>query len=294
MRNNCAKKCIRLVNFNTPMQRSSKQVNSSVERSYYDNPDHWVPQRFNELEHTRAQLTIEWIPDNVTSILDTGCGNGIITNLLQKNFFTIGLDRSLAALHWVQAPRCQADASLLPFKNNAFDLVISAEVIEHLPVTIYKKALIEIGRVAQHYILLTVPYCEDLDLAQIICPVCGCHFNRNYHMRSFQFADLENLFPTKMNIELVQITGIGTNTIRSFSKVWKYYRSIRRKTLNLASIFPKTARCPQCQYTPSISVFNTTAPSVKKSSAIKRYLRFLQWPKKQTSMWWLALYKKRS
>ena len=50
----------------------------------------------------------------------------------------------------------EGDLTALPFADDAFDLVVSTEVLEHLPEP--EKALRELGRVSGGHLFLTVPH----------------------------------------------------------------------------------------------------------------------------------------
>src|SRR3989344_4320899 len=84
--------------------------------------------------------------------LDVACGDGYVEHLSPK---TVGLDFSLAAL--IKAKKngarflVQATAEALPFKDNAFDLVICAGSLEHFGDP--EKAISEMARVARIQIL---------------------------------------------------------------------------------------------------------------------------------------------
>lgn len=77
---------------------------------------------------------------STTSILDSGCGNGLSVDLLARGGFD-AWGHDLSALRkWQWREREQrerlvvADALRLPFPNAAFDFVLSSGVIEHLGV----------------------------------------------------------------------------------------------------------------------------------------------------------------
>jgi SAM-dependent methyltransferase len=66
-------------------------------------------------------------------VLDAGCGS---TQLLNRFPHTVGMDYSLRKLRFMRRPgRRLVNASTfdLPFRNEAFEVVISSQVIEHLP-----------------------------------------------------------------------------------------------------------------------------------------------------------------
>ncbi len=75
-----------------------------------------------------------------SKILDVGCGNGLSARLLnQADFDVVGTDISplfLAEAREWENPRLRyhvCDVLELPFESEAFDLICSNELIEHLP-----------------------------------------------------------------------------------------------------------------------------------------------------------------
>jgi SAM-dependent methyltransferase len=165
-------------------------------RNYFDNPEIWDPSfwknRSDDIE--RARLVGDWLPQEISSILDVGCGNGVYTNLQEANQLKIGLDLSRPALKYVSAPRLQASAAELPFANASFDCSVCMEMLEHLPVSIYQITLDELKRVSRRYILITVPYNENLYYDNIVCPVCLCRFHPYHHVRQYSEDSFQGLF----------------------------------------------------------------------------------------------------
>ena len=108
-------------------------LRNSVKSADYDHRafDSWVPlQRYWQRERFRI---IRVMAEGRTRILDIGCGSSRIIQSLPQ---AVGMDMQLRKLRWLRAPGRQlVQASLmeLPFKNRAFDCVISSEVIEHIP-----------------------------------------------------------------------------------------------------------------------------------------------------------------
>lgn len=72
-------------------------------------------------------------------VLDLGCGNGRLTELLKDlDIKYIGIDSSeklisLAKKKYPNYEFLKADALKLPFENNSFDKVISIAVLHHIP-----------------------------------------------------------------------------------------------------------------------------------------------------------------
>ena len=66
-----------------------------------------------------------------------------------------------------------ANAADLPFPDAAFDMVTCAEVIEHIPSPALERACREMARVARRYVLVGVPYRQDLRHGRTTCAACG-------------------------------------------------------------------------------------------------------------------------
>lgn len=254
-----------------------------MQTSSFEMPDFWATrERPGEVEVGRARLALEWLPAEVSSILDLGCGNGVFINQVTGRP-GVGMDRSLAALRYVRVPCCQADAGALPFADYSFDAVVAMELIEHLPVPIYPVALAEMVRVARHYLLLTVPYRENLTLGHIACPSCGCRFHPSSHVRRFDRPDLEQLF-SPYSFSPVRIEGIVPRETLRWPGLRRRLAQFRRRIS-----FPRYAVCPQCRYTlPAASSPAASPAPVGGLGAIGRRL----WPKQWTYFWWMALYEK--
>ncbi|WP_236222625.1 glycosyltransferase [Pseudomonas asiatica] len=163
------------------------------EFAYFSQSDLWDRDAVSE-QLAVAEDLIELIPDGVTSILDAGCGNGTVTNKLAKHWDVVGCDLSESAVRHVKAPALVADLSCIPFADSHFDMVLSSDVIEHLPDAIYAQALSEMARVSSRYILIAVPYRETLQAAEVHCPKCGTDYHAHLHQRSYTLEDAISLF----------------------------------------------------------------------------------------------------
>jgi SAM-dependent methyltransferase len=98
------------------------------------------------------------------SILDVGCGEGVVSERLADSTgaATVGVDLGDETLRaeWGARERGSlsfraASAYALPFEEGSFDLVCALEVLEHLERP--RVALAEIGRVARDAVLVSVP-----------------------------------------------------------------------------------------------------------------------------------------
>jgi glycosyltransferase involved in cell wall biosynthesis len=98
------------------------------------------------------------------SILDVGCGEGIVTERLAavSGSATVGVDLGTEALQkeWQRREGgrlsfCPGSAYDLPFEDGSFDLVCALEVLEHLERP--REALAELARVSSGSVLVSVP-----------------------------------------------------------------------------------------------------------------------------------------
>lgn len=99
----------------------------------------------------------------IKSVLDIGCGEGFILNKLKEEGIGKsweGIDYSKEAIEI--GKKTHPNLSLKQgsiydskFKDNSFDLVVCTEVLEHLKEP--KKALKEVIRISNKYVLLSVP-----------------------------------------------------------------------------------------------------------------------------------------
>src|SRR3954447_5946541 len=95
-----------------------------------------------------------WVYDNVrekASVLDVGCGAGMLALLKRKNVTLVGVDLSdecaAAARRNGYDETARAELKSLPFPDASFDYVVSLDVIGHIPAEDKDEVLGEIKRV---------------------------------------------------------------------------------------------------------------------------------------------------
>jgi ubiquinone/menaquinone biosynthesis C-methylase UbiE len=102
-------------------------------------------------------------PLRADSILDAGCGEGFTMNKLLENNLAKkieGIEYSNESVNFGKKlfPNLaikQANIYELPYKDNAFDLIMCTEVLEHLEKP--ARALEEMLRVSKKYLVISVP-----------------------------------------------------------------------------------------------------------------------------------------
>jgi SAM-dependent methyltransferase len=114
------------------MDPNAYQVMAQVERNHW-----WFRGRRKILAGLLSELSPS-LPDGA-SVLDVGCGTGANRQVLARDGrYTVGIDYSAVPLELERdhdlehSARVQGDAERLPFRDEAFDLVVSLDVLEHL------------------------------------------------------------------------------------------------------------------------------------------------------------------
>jgi ubiquinone/menaquinone biosynthesis C-methylase UbiE len=264
---------------------------TNIEKEYYEIDDFWKSDHIADIEMQRVKATYSLIPSDVSSICDVGCGNGIFLNyLIDKQRFSRlhGCDRSNAALKYVKTEKTLCSIDSLPFETSSFEMVTALEVIEHLPMLIYKKALSEICRVSSKYVIITVPNNELLELHFIICPQCKTHFNQDYHMRSYTTNDVDVLFDS---LGYKNISTIELGEYYEYYYPKQIYRFIKKKIPQNINPFPFKIPCPVCSYfIPPVDKSVNISPI--KVSFLKSNIKKILIKKITKYMWIAGIYKK--
>lgn len=197
-------------------------------------------------EMARLRAVVDAIPAGARRVLDVGCGAGIALHLVAERrpeIEAVGLELSARAaaagraLFGVEIVQGSADA--LPFADEAFDVVLATELLEHLPFGVYERACAEIARVAAEAVVVTVPFREQR--AQVRCPACGCRFHPFYHLRSFDETALATLLPGFERVELhVTWTRGHFPGLRTARRI--------KAALGRPAPLPRHTLCPQCGF----------------------------------------------
>ncbi len=261
-----------------------KDIITNTQKSFYDDLAKWG-REYHQIDLERARLVTQAVPRDVKKILDLGSGDGLVFNTLREaGHDPVAFDLSRIALKYIQGNKLvQGTASNLPFSSNSFDSVIACEVLEHIPNLLLDSVLEELKRVTKKYILITVPYKENLEINYACCQACGSIFNGAYHVRSFHEDDIKSLFKDFRCVRLKGIVEI-LNPDRTFSL--ELY--VRHHLANEYLYSGPSVKCPLC-----------LSPVKKKPArnwigwlaACLRY--FYRIPvRKKTPLWYLAAYKK--
>jgi SAM-dependent methyltransferase len=266
-------------------------TNLSAEQQSYERDELWDPEIFTAENHQqRLGILTQHVPPDVRTILDVGCGGGAwlhgLANGPRRFTRLCGVERSLAALKFVQTEKYQASIDRLPFRDREFDLVASFEVIEHLPVGVFELALRELSRTAAKYLMVSVPNNENLEESLVRCPVCRTRYSPDYHMRSFDRVKLGSLYDDFgfRNTELFEMYPLTYN---------KWSKQIRRVLgFGRENALRWYAICPVCRHTPDIGPPTpNSSEQVLHNNRLKEMIKKV-WPKEVRYEWLAAVYRR--
>src|SRR5262245_55293200 len=146
-------------------------IDSNDNRALYEldavwNSDYYLEDSYYQ---TKVRLIQGMITDGVRTIMDVGCGNGANLDRLNAGYWTVGADRSMAAIRHLKGRPVQLSADFLPFKDRSFEVVMSHQMLEHLPEDIFIRAVQELARISSKYLLVSVPYRDRLKQHRDCC-----------------------------------------------------------------------------------------------------------------------------
>ena len=159
-----------------------------------------------EREALRIDSLEAMLPDGISSLLEIGSRDGRVTRMLVQHSQTVtALDLEVPSLSLERVTCVQGDVTRLQFADESFDCVVCTEVLEHVPSL--GQACAELARVTKKWLLVGVPYDQDLRLGRMTCAECG-RVNPPYgHVNRFSEARLEACFPS---LKLERVAKLGS------------------------------------------------------------------------------------
>lgn len=160
------------------------------------------------LEEMRS--LIEPLP--VRHLLDAGCGEAFILSMLRQARpdleVAVGIDIDSDALgrgHDLSpaVPLMEADILHLPYRTDSFDVVICAEVLEHL--THPEEALAELCRVSRKYCLVSVPHEPFFRLSNLLRGKSVSRLGNDIeHHQNWSLAGFTSFLKDQLDVEIVK------------------------------------------------------------------------------------------
>jgi len=169
--------------------------------------------RRSALEQERIGSLLSLIPLSVESVMDAGARDGYVSRLLATRCQEVtALDLETPKIDHDQIRCVRGDITELDFEDNSFDMILCAEVLEHLHAPSLAAACSELQRVTAEYLLIGVPYQQDTRLGCTTCYTCG-HTNPPWsHVGVFDESKLQELFD---GMEIVATALVGSHKQRT-------------------------------------------------------------------------------
>ena len=212
----------------------------SQDRQLYESAQVWN-QRLQAGQKNLMRAIRHFFPEGIRSALDVGCGDGKITHTLASGFGVpfVGLDSSVEALSRCRFRTVVGDATCLPFEGGEFEFVMTNDMLEHLPEELEAQAWRELFRVAEKWVMVSVPFREELLDATAQCHGCGAKYHVNWHKRSYDIHQLLSRAQGGWRPVAIVLSG------EPWSPMHPLETRFRREVLGEWSGWAKTI-CPKC------------------------------------------------
>ena len=178
-----------------------------------------VDYRESELERARTADLLELASCAEGTALDVGSRDGHLAVLLADRYRHVtALDLAPFDLVDKRISCVTGDVRRLAFADSSFDLVICAEVLEHIPASDLEAACGELVRVTRRHLLIGVPYRQDIRFGRTTCIRCGARNPPWGHVNQFDESRLHGLFPglAVERTNFVGVNGQSTNFVAAF------------------------------------------------------------------------------
>lgn len=120
-------------------------------KNFYLNKNYITKDRWNNYWY---QIDAVRTFKEAVSVLEIGPGGKIVADLLTKFGFVV---KTLDVNENVE-PDYVASADNMPLEDKSFDVVLAAEILEHLPFDKFDKTLAEMKRVAREGVVISLPH----------------------------------------------------------------------------------------------------------------------------------------
>jgi SAM-dependent methyltransferase len=189
------------------MQAIDGRSASKIEMSTYRN---------KPLEQERITDLMNIIPKGPKgqdSVLDVGARDGYLSRLLTEHFASVtALDLEKPSIAHDRINCVEGDVTRLEFPSGSFDVVLCAEVLEHIPGKGLEQACRELSRVAKSHVVIGAPYRQDTRLGRTTCQSCGRSNPPWGHVNVFDERRFTELFHP---LQKIGVTFVGSSRSRT-------------------------------------------------------------------------------
>lgn len=153
----------------------------------------------------------EILPKGMGAALEIGARDGYYTRILTGFFESVAaLDLERPDFQIDRVKTVRGDVTQLHFPDDFFDCVVATEVLEHVPEI--ERACHEISRVSKKYVIIGVPYRQDIRVGRTTCLSCGRISPPWGHINAFWEGQLRSYFS---EFEVVESSFVGENRDRT-------------------------------------------------------------------------------
>jgi hypothetical protein len=178
--------------------------------------DHLHPNHLHPREKERIASLVQLSPLEATTVLDVGARDGCVAcPLADRGAQVTAIDLDQPTFVHPRVTTATGDARQLAFPDRSFKMIVCSEVLEHIASDQLPRVAAEFKRVAANYILIGVPFEQDLRVGRTMCRACGAINPPWGHVNSFGVEKLDRLFSgfRRERVEYVGSAKQRTNSV---------------------------------------------------------------------------------